>query len=273
MPATANPIDQSFLESSELIASADARQRISRTFRVPLVFWHNLVQDASGFFWGGRDSESHVTGARYTTVFRFLIKVNDASLLQQELGAGSASGSRSLWRAYIWEKPWFIVRWYSPTSWTVLCFDLDREMKHTMCCALAGDHPSFDASSASNLQASIVGQIVDEFDRAVWSWRHPVRAIETRRESTHSLSDSYESMHELARHTLHSSEMLRTAIVVVESVLEESVTSSLSSDSVTVAKAQRDLKFHLSRLRSLLHRSQALEARLQNEINLVRSIV
>jgi hypothetical protein len=100
-----------------------------------------------------------------------------------------------------------------------------------------------------------------------------VRAIETRRESTHSPPSSYESMHELARHTLHSSEILRTAIVVVESMLEESGTSSPSSDSVTVEKAQRDLKFHLLRLRSLLHRSQALEARLQNEINLVRSVV
>lgn len=112
-------------------------------------------------------------------------------------------------------------------------------------------------------------KIVDEFDRAVWSWRHPVRAIEARRASISAPPDSYESMHEVARHTLHSSEMLRTAIVVVESMLEESGPSSASSDSVTAAKAQRNLKFHVSRLRSLLRRSQALEARLRNEINLV----
>jgi hypothetical protein len=197
--------------------------------------------------------------------------VNEASPPHQEPGAGSGLWSGSSWRAYSWETPWFIVRWHSPTSWTVLCFNLNSEMKHCFSRALVGDNSSFDASSASSLHASIVGQVFDEFDRAVWSWRHQVRAIETRRESTHSPPSSYESMHELARHTLHSSEILRTAIVVVESMLEESGTSSPSSDSVTVEKAQRDLKFHLLRLRSLLHRSQALEARLQNEINLVRS--
>lgn len=63
--------------------------------------------------------------------------------------------------------------------------------------------------------------------------------------------------------------MLHTAIVVEESMLEESGYCSPSSDCVTVAKVRRELKFHLSRLRSLLHRSQALEARLQNEISLV----
>lgn len=178
-------------------------------------------------------------------------------------------GSRPSWRAYTCEKPWFIARWHSPISWTVLCFGLNPEMKHRFSRALVIDNSPSDASSALSLQASIVGHIVDKFDRAVWFWRHPVRAIETRRESTHSPPDSYESMHELARHTIHSSEMLRTAIVVVESLLEESGPRSPSSDSITVTKAQRDFKFHLSRLRSLLHRSQALEARLQNEINLV----
>lgn len=142
-------------------------------------------------------------------------------------------GSRSSWRAYTCEKPWFIARWHSPISWTVLCFGLNPEMKHRFSRALVDDNSPFDASSALSLQASIVGHIVDEFDRAVWSWRHPVRAIETRRESTHSPPDSYESMHELARHTIHSSEMLRTAIVVVESMLEESGPRSPSSDSIT----------------------------------------
>lgn len=122
------------------------------------------------------------------------------------------SGSRSSWRAYTCKKPWFIVRWHSPTSWTVLCFGLNPDMKHRFSRALVDDNSPFDASSALSLQASKVGHILDEFDRALWIWRHPVRAIETRCESTHSPPDSYESMYELARHTIHSSEMLRTAI-------------------------------------------------------------
>lgn len=94
-----------------------------------------------------------------------------------------------------WEKLWFIVRWNSRTSWTVLCFDPNCKLKHRFCRALTGDGPSFDASSASGIHASIVGQLVDEFDRAVWFWGHPVRAIEARQASISAPPDSYESMH------------------------------------------------------------------------------
>ena len=64
-----------------------------------------------------------------------------------------------------------------------------------------------------------------------------MRGIEEKRLSINRRSDSYESMHELVRHTLHSSETLLTAIVVVESMPEEFGFSSSSGFNAIAMKA------------------------------------
>ncbi|GAB7366326.1 hypothetical protein MBLNU230_g8126t1 [Neophaeotheca triangularis] len=61
--------------------------------------------------------------------------------------------------------------------------------------------------------------------------------------------------------------MLTTALAVVDSIRKESKMSSWQVLRAGAA-AQRDLDFHNSMLSCLLQRSKALEARLQNEMNL-----
>lgn len=249
---------QSFLDSSDSTSSIEGRQLISRKFEIPTVFWQKLTLNASGFFW----ARSQAADAKYTTSFRFLVKRNKEA-------APLEPGARSSWQAYEWDKLWFITRWDSATNWTVLCFDLRPETRDRLCQIIATGDAFCDVSSVSCLHASIVGHVVESLNQSVWSWRDPVRALEKKRASIDGRSDSYESMHELARHTLHSSEMLLTAIVVVECMLEEFGSSSSGSFDATVMEARRKFNFHLTMLRGLLNRSRALEARLQNEINLV----
>ncbi|GAB7332285.1 hypothetical protein MBLNU13_g04121t2 [Cladosporium sp. NU13] len=223
-----------FLDNSDSASSIEGRQLISRKLDIPTVFWHKLTLNASGFFW----ARTQAADAQYTTSFRFLVKRNKEA-------APLESGARLSWQAYEWDKLWFIIRWDSATNWTVLCFDLSPETRDRL-----------------------FGHVVESLNQSVWSWRDPVRAIEKKRASIDGRSDSYESMHELARHTLHSSEMLLTAIVVVERMLEEFGSSSSGTFDATVMEARREFNFHLTMLRGLLNRSRALEARLQNEINL-----
>lgn len=111
-PAAADCIYKTSFNGSDLALSVEGRQLVSRKFNIPVVFWHNLTQEASGFFWADRDDSTHANGTQYATTLRFLAKKNEA--------APTESVSRSSLRAYIWEKLWFITRWKSPTNWTVL---------------------------------------------------------------------------------------------------------------------------------------------------------
>jgi len=78
-------------------------------------------------------------------------------------------------------------------------------------------------------------------------------------------------MHEIARHTIHSSEIVAMAIETLNSIIQEHeifvVDNSIEVG--TYRQTEKDLR-HLSTLFKSLHlRSKALEERLRNEINLV----
>lgn len=85
----------------------------------------------------------------------------------------------------------------------------------------------------------------------------------------------YVAMHELARHTIHSSEMIAAAAETVANLIQEhelfvNDNASLVLSTTLNKQAMRQLRSHIALLKSLHLRSKALEDRLQNEINLVR---
>lgn len=93
----------------------------------------------------------------------------------------------------------------------------------------------------------------------------------TRPDKDSAAKRSFEHMHETARHVIHSSEMLATAISVTEAVTKEArvYQSHEHEHDPVCAKILDDLEFCTSLLTSFRNRSQALEKRLDNEINLV----
>lgn len=114
--------------------------------------------------------------------------------------------------------------------------------------------------------------IAESFDRAVWSWRDVVRELEkTRPDKDLPAKRSFEHMHEAARHVIHSSEILATAISVTEAVTRKARLNQPQEHEhdPTCAKILDDLEFCTSLLTSFRNRSQALEKRVDNEINLV----
>ena len=81
----------------------------------------------------------------------------------------------------------------------------------------------------------------------------------------------YVRMHEIARHTIHSTEMLGTSLTVLDAMItEQSRCSKNAIEDAEDLQVERDMQFHRATLRCLQLRSQALEDRLRNEINLVR---
>lgn len=86
----------------------------------------------------------------------------------------------------------------------------------------------------------------------------------------------YPMLHETARHSIHSSETLEIAAECLLAMCQQhSLLANLNSSKdkrheLTYTKTHQGLQFRLQVLRSLKARSQANEARLRNEITLVR---
>jgi hypothetical protein len=97
-----------------------------------------------------------------------------------------------------------------------------------------------------------------------------VRELETSRlHRSFATARDFDHMHEIARHLLHSTEMLTTALSVVEGMMKEcDLIGSGSSDQASSA-CLRELQFASSLMKALSHRSSALEKRMENEIALV----
>jgi hypothetical protein len=78
-------------------------------------------------------------------------------------------------------------------------------------------------------------------------------------------------MHEMARHAIHSSEMLAMAIETLTSIIQEYeiFVADSSTTAVKYRQTEKDLRYISTLFKSLHLRSKALEERLKNEINLV----
>ncbi|KAG8623515.1 hypothetical protein KVT40_008491 [Elsinoe batatas] len=261
-------------------------------------FWQKMPQEASGFF-GTRDhpDPSRQKLQYHTSTLRLLIKMAgtmDASDLKHEHKGVP----------YGWSEIGVFTRWQPDGRVTVLVQCDDRPEIVDAIKQLHLD--TFLAQCQKDpyaIHALILDQLVKEFDDSVWSWRKWVREFEKGRklgiknlasddnnESTTKDKESatavarspdpdYERMHEVARHIIHCTEMLATAINVVKSVIEEhnifledneDIMKDAKWDSRNVSK---DLRMRKSFLEGFHLRSKALEERLKNEVNLAFAIV
>ena len=155
----------------------------------------------------------------------------------------------------------------------MLCFDVPADLQESIGKELLADDVAQYGQGPFSLHAILMMRVVESFNKAVWSWRDVVRDLEKTRASDDSLEKrSFEHMHETARHVIHCSEMLETAISVAESLVKEVRGSSSYQGDLTCLSIVKDLELSVSLLISLRNRSQALEKRLENEINLASRV-
>lgn len=123
------------------------------------------------------------------------------------------------------------------------------------------------------VHAIIVGEIVVLYDRAVWSMRDLVRGFEQNRVSPldYDPQPNYAEVHEMARHVIHSTEMLEMALEVVAGMIREHEQFFNDNPSALVhyKRAGNELRYQSTILKCIHLRSKALKERLNNEINLV----
>jgi hypothetical protein len=172
---------------------------------------------------------------------------------------------------YYWDQLTFFTQWRSSTDMVIMCFGLTTELRDEVRKSLKGSPQLLIASSPYDAHAFILPFVVRVFDTSVWMWRDWIRESESRRHDNANSRAAFLAMHELARHAIHSTETLTSALVVVRSIIDEQRERSplLHTASTLDVNTNRVFQHQKTLLEILLSRSQALERRLQNEINLV----
>jgi hypothetical protein len=171
---------------------------------------------------------------------------------------------------YYWERFTFFCKWRAPGQSDMLCFLPADSIDDFAKFASAN---LFDATTASpfGAQIKVFEYVISRFDHAVWQWRDLVRDCESNRLEPDTLeSDWITDMHEAARHVIHICEMVQMALQVTGSLLDEVTTISSRKGSLETVdtSATGTLKYLTSVLQCILLRSQALEKRIQNELQL-----
>jgi hypothetical protein len=153
---------------------------------------------------------------------------------------------------------------------TVLCLDIGDDARAYIREQIFAGKPSVLRAHPLSVHVLLLGYILESFDCAVWLWRDVLREFETSRlHRRFATTRDFDHMHEIARHLIHNTEMLTTALSVVECMMNECEVAGAGSDNEASSACRRELHFVSSLMKALLHRSSALEKRMENEIALV----
>lgn len=248
---------------------------LEQDFSIPHHFWDPLHLETNGSFFA-LSPPNHPANDKhertYVTCFRFLSKhANEAFSIAFSLPDNQSVKSADI--SYRWDKLGFCTWWQPDGSSVLFCFDTPHLTREQIQQSLLSGNAKIRTTSPFLMHSFLLPFIVRNFDHAVWSCRDLVRSLEKDRPSIQRPHSDFVQMHEIARHTLHSTEVIATALIVVEGMLEELEEHWANAPTTAIAvELQRELQFHRATLRCRKLRSQALEDRLKNEINLVSLI-
>ncbi|KAK0250085.1 hypothetical protein LTS09_014816 [Friedmanniomyces endolithicus] len=235
-------------------------------FDMPPCTWLHQYQKATGFFLA-QEGEQAGERTTYSTAFRFLLKHVNRNQ--------SKSSSVNLTVGYSWTEIGIWTQWKPSHSSIMLCTIDNNDQASVwkdICRTL--DPQAIGVSRPSDWHAFVLPYITAAFDRSVWACRHVVRHMEHHRPTAQSPRPDYPIMHELARHSVHISENLAMSIKVCDSIEQEisdrQQSTPLSGPATQSARTQalRTIRSHKTLLECAHGRSDALTARLQNEMNL-----
>lgn len=233
---------------------------------MPASFWTQMSLDASGFF----RAQEHFDDNDKLLVQESWLRLQTKRAMRLEPVKGETLGKID----YHWDRLGFFIRWWPTQHFTVYCFDLPENLKSSLHIAVESSH--FKASVPGAIWSLIFEHTLPLFDNQVWNCRNLIRAHEKSRpthipSSTERPKPEYEDLHEIARHVIHSTEMLQTALHVLEEIEKEHLDHDHATPQTRQHKeVKRSLSYHKTMLHGFKERSHALEKRLGNEMQLVR---
>lgn len=244
---------------TDAVASED-RPTSSPALSIPPAIVSDLCMDASGFFRAVHCFSTNIDHGFYTTAFRFLVKHRTESSPRRD----------SPTSIYEWEKLGFVTFHPCAEFFTILCLGIGGSARANLHQRILESKLSVLEAHPLSIHIFILRYTLESFDRAVWSWRDVVRELETSRQHRDfATGQDFHHMHDIARHLIHSTKMLSTALSVVECIVKECDAIDAGSCGRTSSTCLREMHFVSSLMTALLHRSSALERRMENEIALV----
>ncbi|RMY93428.1 hypothetical protein D0861_01936 [Hortaea werneckii] len=239
-------------------------------FAIPESIWERQYVKSTGYYQGSTHKLPGNEIEGKSTAFRFLIKTPGKD--------GTSSKELAPKITYRWTEIGFCTQYRQGHSSVLLC--LVSDPVHTgfvetiRASVLRESHPE-TFIHPFGWHTYIIPQVSRAFNSAVWQSRDLVREVETTRADGPKRQIDFTSLHELSRHVMHSTETLAMAINVTNRVLEDLGPAKFgrSSDSFEREEIQQVITCHRMLLQCEHGRSQALENRLRNQIDLHDSMV
>ncbi|MCJ1309542.1 hypothetical protein MMC25_003202 [Agyrium rufum] len=262
-------VTRSFLPEASALVQLGVEKEFSSAFKLRPSFWRSTSIEASGFF--GSQGIPKTNDKSSSIFYRFLIKepVARADSYPRLDGADSA---------YVWHKFAFCISWTTQCKIRVLCFGVPITFQQSITDSITRQIIHVDNSQGPlDLNNIIIEEVIALFDRSVWSWRDVVRDLEKNRPVKGDLppDPDYTKMHEIARHIIHSSETISTAQKTLKAMFRcyDTIRATALLDTQSSEEVKAQLEQQASLLTCLRLRSEAIEARLRNEINLAFNLV
>ncbi|PSN59256.1 hypothetical protein BS50DRAFT_641131 [Corynespora cassiicola Philippines] len=249
------------LEDDVFSSGRGLEPELSRYFHLPRYMLSDVYQRSNGFFNFEKSLDENGHLQSYHSWFRFQIK--DIS----------PTGSSD----YTWHEMTFFSSWVNDQS-IILCVGADLIFQSTLQRVLSQIEIDLSLSGPFSLHAPIVETIIAMQDVSVWSVRDVVRGIEKGRFRQTRDSREFLSLHETARHAIHSFETLNVTVETLDTLQHQVMDLSLSKQSdkkqaYASCQIRSQFGFQVQMLRNLLHRSQSNKERLQNEISLAYNMI
>ncbi|PSN62773.1 purine and uridine phosphorylase, partial [Corynespora cassiicola Philippines] len=269
---------QSFLN-----AAPKVQEDIKNQLKIPRFFFDRAFLQSNGFsgddIW--LDENEEVTS--YTCWSRFTVKqtydelkpkrtftphVSNHHISSRDWNADIAvHGPQSRRYGWEWYEMGFFTCWDRPGLITLLCFDLPAKLQSDLQSLLCSQ--PIDRSCPHGVFSLLSGQLLRLYDDSVWSIRNHISQWEARR----SQETDYLLLHEIARHGIHVSETLSVAVRSLDVLRQQNKRLHSSANLIcnknkhkTWDKVGNRFEFQLQFLGGLLYRSEANNARIQNEI-------
>ncbi|KAK4942102.1 hypothetical protein LTR10_018138 [Elasticomyces elasticus] len=248
------------------------RESMTTQWNYPAMLWHKSYNESNGYAGSARHEGAIVVD---TSWFHFLIK----QLKPRGLPTKT-------WYYYVYE--WYEMSFYIytiPNGATVMfCMDTPPQFGKELLHTLNTRNKLVPEHKLAFLQSTVLGQLLKMYDHSVWTIRDVVRDLEKERDlsgATRQKHLDFAQMHDLARHIIHTCEIIAVACDnITELLAGHGVDNGRrcqclpnTTDTGKVACSHNDMASSLGLLRNLGRRAEALNARLRNEINLGFNLV
>ncbi|OAP54279.1 hypothetical protein AYL99_11380 [Fonsecaea erecta] len=246
------------------------RDHMCTDWAYPSMLWEKICREANGYAGSARSFDGHQQTRVDTSWFQFLIK-------QLKPRANASQQTYD----YHWYEMGFFIYALASGAAVAFCFDTPQVFQVELLDSLNSGESNPPKEAMAFLQCAIVIEVSRLYDFSVWSLRDQIRAIEKKRSDARYVDSSidFAQLHDLARHTIHTCEVLAVAADTLTTLLGDYRSSSGRICECSFGPREKPdcphnkMWFWLGLLQNFGRRAKSLNDRLSNEINLGFNLV